>query len=227
MVTERARLVVTQRPRWLLVTFDRPVRACSWAIVGGGIVEAQHVAWLEIRNADLGPDVDARQLLIDRSRDEGIPLGIGLLTGRSVASYTEATVTQHSMTARCIATVGLSNALRAGDPAALSPAIGTINLLAYVAVPLSDEGLIEASAIVTEAKCAVVLESGVQSCQSGRPATGTGTDCVVVACPGGEPLERRESYAGKHTVAGSMLGAAVEKAVGEGVRRWLVETGAQ
>jgi adenosylcobinamide amidohydrolase len=219
------RLTVTERPGWLVVSFDRPVRACSWAVVGGGIVEVQHVAWLEVRNADLGPDVDPRQVLLERFRVEGIPAGVGLLTSRSVATYTEATVSHCGTTARCIATVGLSNALRVGDPAVPSPAIGTINLLAYVDVPLSDEGLVEASAIVTEAKCAVVLESKVRSRASGRPATGTGTDCVVVASRRQERFERREAYAGKHTVIGAVLGAAVEQAVGEGVRRWLADVG--
>jgi adenosylcobinamide amidohydrolase len=217
--------VMTQRPRWLVVSFDEPVRACSWAVVGGGIVETKHVAWLEVRNADLGPGVDPKRLLLERFRAEALEPGVGLLTSRAVATYTESTVTLHGTTARCVATVGLSNALRAGDPAVPSPGIGTINLLAYVDVPLSNEGLLEASAIATEAKCAVVLEAGLRSRQSGRPATGTGTDCSVVASPRAGRFTRLESYAGKHTLAGSVVGAAVERAVGEGVRRWLGEVG--
>jgi len=220
-----AGFVVTHRPRWLVVSFDEPVRACSWAVVGGGIVQARHVAWLEVRNADLGPSVDPKHLLLERFRAAGLEPGVGLLTSRPVATYTESTVTLHGTTAYCLATVGLGNALRAGDPAVPSPGIGTINLLAYVDVPLSDEGLLEASAIATEAKCAVVLEAGLRSRESGRPATGTGTDCSVVTSAGGGRFTRLETYAGKHTLAGSVVGAAVERAVGEGVHRWLKDVG--
>jgi adenosylcobinamide amidohydrolase len=216
---------VARRPRWLVVSFDEPVRACSWAIVGGGLVETQHVAWLEVRNADLGPSDDPKRLLLERFRTEGIASGVGLLTSRPLATYTESTVTLHGTTARCLATVGLGNALRAGDPAVPSPGIGTINLLVYVDVPLSDEGLLEASAIATEAKCAVVLEAGLRSRQSGRPATGTGTDCSVVASPRAGRFTRLEAYAGKHTLVGSVVGAAVERAVGEGVHCWLRDVG--
>jgi adenosylcobinamide amidohydrolase len=218
-------LRVTARPGLLVVSFDDPVRACSWAIVGGGIVETRSVAWIEVRNADLGPHVDPRELVLDRLRSAGLAPGIRLLTGRSVATYEDAIVSAGRTTARCLATIGLSNALRAGDPARASAAIGTINLLAYVDEPLSDEGLIEASAIATEAKCAAVFESGVKSRESGRPATGTGTDCVVIASPRAHPGQRVEAYAGKHTVIGSAVGAAVERAVAAGVRRWREQTG--
>lgn len=220
-----AGLTVSLRRRWLVASFDEPVRACSWAIVGGGFVETRHVAWLEVRNGDLGPKVDPRCLLLDCFRAERLEPGVGLLTGRAVATYSESTATLHRTTARCVATVGLSNALRAGDPAAPSAGIGTINFLAYVDVPLSDEGLLEASAIATEAKCAVVLEAGLRSRESGRPATGTGTDCAVVASPRASRFTRPESYAGKHTVIGSVVGAAVEQAVGDGVQHWLREAG--
>jgi adenosylcobinamide amidohydrolase len=207
------------------VSFDEPVRACSWAIVGGGIVETTQVAWLEVCNADLGPNVEPREVLLQRFRSTGLEPGVVLLTSRSVSTYTEAIVTSHGTTAHCLATVGLSNALRAGDAASAAPGVGTINLLAYVDAPLSDEALIEASAIATEAKCAEVLEAGIRSRQSGRPATGTGTDCVVIASPRSRPSTRPHAYAGKHTIVGSVVGAAVERAVGDGIRRWRGDTG--
>jgi adenosylcobinamide amidohydrolase len=235
--TDDLGLRVTERPGWLIVSFDEPVRACSWAIVGGGIVETRHVAWLEVRNADLGLDVDPRELLASRMHGAGIELAVGLLTSHRVAAYHDARAASRGVTARCLATVGLSNALRAGDPVATAPPVGTINLLAYVDAALTDEALIEAVAIATEAKCAAVLEAGTRSRQSGRPATGTGTDCVVVACPRGaeqDPTGRqgnargareRGTYAGKHTPVGSALGAAVERAIAEGVRQWREDVG--
>ena len=217
---------VVLRERWLLASFGSKVRACSWAIVGGGLVDAQHVAWLEVRDTELRPPVDARRLLDERLRAERLSGAIGLLTSRSVATYADVSVDAHGVQARCLATVGLGNALRAGDPPGVAGRIGTINLLVHVDAALSDEALLEASAIATEAKCAVVLGAGVKSRRSGEPATGTGTDCTVVTGLRAARVARgarEQRYAGKHTAVGSVLGAAVEAAVGAGVRRWLGE----
>jgi len=217
-----APLTVVLRDRWLVASFADPARACSWAIVGGGIVDVRHVAWLQVCDADLRPPVDPRCLLRARLRTAGLRDAVGLLTSRDVAMYTDSTAEDAGVTARCLATVGLGNALRAGDPPGVAGRIGTINVLVHVDAPLSDEALLEANAIATEAKCAAVLERGVRSRQSGRLATGTGTDCTVVACTRGLRTGAA-SYAGKHTVIGSVVGRAVESAVGEGVHRWLAE----
>jgi adenosylcobinamide amidohydrolase len=215
---------VALRERWLVVTFAAPVRACSWAIVGGGLVDTRHVAWLEVRDGDLRPPIDARELLVARLAADGMSDAVGLMTSRCVASYSDVSITSGDARARCIATVGLGNALRAGDPAGVAGRIGTINVMVHASAPLSDEALLEASAIATEAKAAAVLEAGVLSRRSGRAATGTGTDCTVVTAVGADSDRRaRARYAGKHTSIGAAIGAAVEGAVGEGVARWLAE----
>ena len=215
-------LSVALRERWLVVTYAATVRACSWAIVGGGLVDARHVAWLEVRDDDLRPPVDARALLADGLRAEGIAGAVGLMTSRRVASYSDVSTASRGVLARCIATVGLGNALRAGDPAGVAGRIGTINVLVHVDAPLSDAALLEASAIATEAKAAVVLEAGTLSRRSGRRATGTGTDCTVVTSARTSSTSHAR-YAGKHTAVGAAIGTAVEGAVGEGVARWLAE----
>ena len=211
---------VTLSDRWLVASFSAPVSACSWAIVGGGLAVIDHVAWCEVSDADLRPPVDARGFLIERLRERRLARAVGLLTSRSVATYSDAVLETRGARARCVATVGLGNALRAGDPAGIAGRIGTINVLVHLDVPLTNEGLLEASAIATEAKTAVVLEAGVLSRRTGRAATGTGTDCTVVTSViGPSPA----SYAGKHTSVGSLVGSAVERAVSEGVARWLEE----
>ena len=213
---------VALRERWLVVTFGAPVRACSWAIVGGGLVDTRHVAWLEVRDVDLRPPVDPQQLLVDRLHAEGIGGAVGLMTSRQVSTHSDVSSVSGGVDARCVATVGLGNALRAGDPAGVAGRIGTINVLVHVDAPLSDAALLEAIAIATEAKAAVVLEAGVRSRRTGRPATGTGTDCIVVTSALAASRSRTR-YAGKHTSVGAAIGAAVEGAVGEGVARWLAE----
>jgi adenosylcobinamide amidohydrolase len=208
--------------RMLVVSFGAPMRACSWAIVGGGFTRVRHVVWMEVNDAELRPPVDPRALARERLRVQRMDgTAIGLLTSRRVASFEHGTLHDGDLAAHAVATVGLGNALRAGDPAGVAGRIGTINLLVQVSAPLTEEGLLEASAIATEAKTAAVMEAGVTSRHTGRPATGTGTDCTVLACPADGA--RREPYAGKHTRMGALVGAVTHQVVGEGVRRWQEE----
>jgi adenosylcobinamide amidohydrolase len=221
--SERDELRVRLKDDLLIVRYREPVRAASWAIVGGGLTEARAVAWLEVRDTDLRPPVDPRRLLRERLRTEGLTSAIGLLTSRRVDSYSTATAEEPGVVARCIATVGLGNALRAGDPPGVTGRIGTINLLVHVGACLSDEALLEASAIATEAKCAVVLEAGLLSRSTGRAATGTGTDCTVVTARRAAEGVVPGPYAGKHTAVGCVIGRAVESAISMGVEAWCTE----
>jgi len=209
--------------RMLVVSFGAPVRACSWAIVGGGFAIAHRAVWIEVNDAELRPPVDPRALARERMRAQGIERdAIALLTSRRVATFEGCTLHDRELVVCAVATVGLGNALRVGDPAGVAGRIGTINLLVHVSAPLTDEGLLEACAIATEAKTAAVLEARITSRRTGLAATGTGTDCTVLACPAEGGC--RESYAGKHTRTGALVGAAAHQVVREGVDRWLRES---
>src|SRR5207237_10770827 len=72
--------------------------------------------------------------------------------------------------------------------------------------------------LAAEARTAAVLEARVPSRRTGKPATGTGTDCIVVAAP---DAGARLAYAGKHTPIGALAGGVVREAVERGVRRWI------
>lgn len=211
--------------RFLVARLPGPHDVLSWAVVGGGRRRAQVVAWHQVVNRELGPDTDPRALLRGRLADAGIPHAVGLLTSASLAGYTDVERECDGVAVRCVATVGLGNALRAGDPPGIGSTIaaaarvGTINLLVRVSAPLAEEALAEALALAAEARALAVLEAGVRSLRSGLPATGTGTDCIVVAAPapsGGKRL----AYAGKHTAVGHGVGAAVEEAVRTGIEAW-------
>ena len=65
--------------------------------------------------------------------------------------------------ARCVATVGLGNALCAGDPPVAGEPAGTINLLCHVSTPLSELALLEALALAAEARTLALLEARVPS----------------------------------------------------------------
>jgi len=211
-------------PRWLVVTFARVHVAASWAIVGGGVRRARAIAWHRIAEPELRPPVDAAALLATRLAAAGHAGAIGLLTSRALDTFSDERVRHGDVDARCIATVGLGNALRAGDPPGASGRIGTINLVCRVSVPLAPESLLEALALAAEARTLAVREAGVPSIVSGLPASGTGTDCIVVAAPDARAGAR---YAGKHTAIGHVIGASVAAAVARGCDRWLAERGAR
>jgi adenosylcobinamide amidohydrolase len=202
-------------PGWLVARFATEHTTASWAIVAGGLRTAWAVAWLQVREAELPPAVDPRALLGDRLAAAGLRGAVGLMTTRDLASYVDATARHGELSARCIATVGLGNALRAGDPPGRSVP-GTINLLCRVSVALSPEAQLEALALAAEARTLAVREAGVSSTRSGAPASGTGTDCIVIAAPRTDGVA---GYAGKHTAIGHAIGAAVLDATRRGIER--------
>ncbi|MBI4509897.1 MAG: adenosylcobinamide amidohydrolase [Deltaproteobacteria bacterium] len=205
---------------WLVAHFDRFQRTASWAICGGGLWKSRTVAWLEVSDRDLRPPVDARRFLHARLSALGDEDAVGLLTSRSLDAFTEASRSDGALETRCVATVGLGNALRAGDPPGKGPHSGTINILCHVSAPLSDEALLEALALCAEARALAVREAEVTSTTTGKPASGTGTDCIVVAAPeGAEPIQ----HVGKHTVVGHLIGHVVHEAVRRGVEQWNAE----
>lgn len=211
------RVDLVRQGRWLLTRFTASQHVLSWAIVGGGRRTTRTVAWYQVRAGELRPPVDARHFLRQRLAEAAIPDAVGLLTSRDLDSYVDVERRQGRRSARCIATVGLGNALRAGDPPGPAARIGTINLLCCVSDSLTEEALVEGLALAAEARAAEVLEASIASTLTGRRATGTGTDCIVIAAPaagGAVP------YVGKHTVLGHLIGAAVSEATRRGVEAW-------
>lgn len=207
---------VTREGAWLIARFATPQRTLSWAIVGGGFHEAETVAWLEVRNKDLTPTTDPCALLTQSMAAHDLN-GVGLLTSRRLDAYVEAHAEHDQVHAHCVATVGLGNALRAGDPLCDVRPVGTINILCHVSVPLTDHGMLEALALASEAKALAVREGDVPSISTRALASGTGTDCIVIACPRATAEQPAQPYAGKHTTVGHLVGAAVLDAVARGV----------
>jgi len=202
---------------WLVARFSALHTTASWAIAGGGLTTARTVAWLQVADGDLPPGVDPAQLLRDRLAAADLAGAVGLLTSCRVDTYSDVTVRDGDAAARCIATVGLGNALRAGDPPGPSR-VGTINLLCRIAAPLSPEAQLEALALAAEARTLAVREAGIASTRTGLPASGTGTDCIVIAAPDA-PHDQCAAYAGKHTALGHVIGAAVHDATRLGILR--------
>lgn len=209
--------------RLLVVKFPAVHRTLSWAVCGGGLGLTRAVVWRYVERGELTPDVDAAALLQASLEKHGLGRAVGMMTARTLGTFDCVTRHQDGVAARAVATVGLGNALAVGDaPGPLSAAarIGTINVLVQLSHALDEAGLAEALAVAVEARTAAVMDGRVPSRRSNELATGTGTDCIVVAAPEAGPALR---WVGKHTVAGALIGGVVREAVSRGVRRWIAE----
>jgi cobalamin biosynthesis protein CobD len=107
------------------------------------------------------------------------------------------------------------------------PKPGTINSVVVVnGAALSPGALVEAYAIVIEAKCAACANYGL-ACRKDPTALaqGTGTDCAVLLAPSPPPVANGSSvasvsildHAGKHTLLAEMVGQAVREATEEAI----------
>jgi adenosylcobinamide hydrolase len=206
----------TVRDQTLVVAFPVLFQVLSWAPLHGGFGQARTIINHHVPTNDAPihePEIFL-QLRADRLALE-TPV-VGLMTGVKMERLVRRTVQDEGLHLECFATVGLSNALAIGDPATYDEQPGTINLIVVVNQPLSAAALVEGVEMVTEAKVRALYTSGVKSTVSDAFATGTGTDCVAIACPIGAPAYR---YCGKHTRLGEVLGQVVGEAVTTGLQR--------
>lgn len=205
--------VTLDRP-WLEARLPRPMRCLSWAPVGGGTATTDRVLWREVRNADLTPGFDAIGWFQGEmaARAAG---AVGLLTSRDIGGWREGRAVAEGIAAHAVATVGLSNAEAVGARLPWHPAdYGTINLLVAVDAALTEAAQLEALTIAVQARTVAVIEAGLRLATG--LATGTGTDCAVLACdPGATP------HAGLHTAVGEAVGAAARTALTLAVADWL------
>jgi adenosylcobinamide amidohydrolase len=203
---------------WLDVQFTRPHSVLSWAILRGGWQVTRNVLWHEVRNEDLTIDLDPVEYFQGKIAKGGRGKNsIGFLTSAPLTSFCDSLKESNGQWARCVATVGLGNALRVGDPSFQAWKTGTINLLVQTSMPLTLEASIEALSLIVEARTLAMLEANVLSNVSQQLATGTGTDCIAIASP---QAEASEIYAGKHTLMGHLIGQSVLDAMENGILKW-------
>ncbi len=212
---------------WLTARFRRPQKMLSWAVQRPGLREADTVAWLQVRNADLPRGVDPAAFARARAAEAGLGDAVILMTSASVRHHHMRVVDHDDVNAACLMTLGLSNAERVGarhaatsDETGDAVAVGTINALCHVSAPLSDPALVEALSVATQARTTAILAYGYERFPGGGAVTGTGTDCLVLACPLAAP-EAEGAYAGLHTAVGEALGAAVLEVTHAAMGDWL------
>jgi adenosylcobinamide amidohydrolase len=200
---------------WLCLDLAREMPVLSWAVNRPGLIRANRILWREVRNADLPEDLDVERWLERELAARDALDAVCFLTSCDIGTYVDRSATAGAVTARALATVGLSNAERVGTrlPAA-THAWGTINIAVEIDTGLTDAARIEALSIATEARTVAVTEAGLELASG--TATGTGTDCIAIAAP-----EGTTRYAGLHTDTGEAVGRAVHGCVSQGARAWM------
>lgn len=210
-------------PPFLVATFDAAQETLGWAMTRAGFQTARHVAWLQVRDADLPVGVDPHDLLEQWLADAGLSGALAMMTARDVRRHHVAQARVGDVVATCLTTIGLVNGERVGERCSAPEEVaGTINTLVHISQPLTEAAFIEAMSIVVQARTLAVVESGVR--RNGVAITGTGTDCIIMAAPAGADRAR---YAGLHTDIGEAVGAAVLDAMRDGIAIWTVDVGAK
>lgn len=210
---------------WLLLDLGVSCRIAGWPVVGPSLGLARRITWLQVVNADLPPGTDPAGLFGRRAGTDGINADVGLMTAADVTRYRHVRREENGVAVDSVATSGLGNgesvvARRPGMAGRSIPPhpVGTINVVAALSQPLSTAAMLEALSVAAEARTAAVLALGLVMPGDGRPVTGTGTDCIVVASPEEADAAR---HCGLHTTAGRLLGETVYQAVLEASREWL------
>jgi adenosylcobinamide amidohydrolase len=186
----------------LVIPFPAPVRMVSSAPLGGGLGLRRWALIAQVQGSYTrrDPDVHLRQIAA------GIDLsgpGVGMLTAADLDADARG---GNDSGVEVLATVGLGHPIRAAAPQGADEertVAGTINLVAWVPVRLSDAALVNALATATEAKSQALADLGLD-------ATGTATDAVCIACP---PAGVPEPFGGPRSPWGARLARAVHAAV--------------
>lgn len=212
--------------RTLVIRLGGRKRVLSSASHGGGLSFASHILnhQIEANGHIMGRyPTPARYLRILASRLGFSGETVGLMTAVPMTQLVTARATAQALWVECFATVGVTNAVRAGEwplgwAQSRSNRPGTINLVLITNANLSIAAMVSAVQVVTEAKTGALRDHGVKSRGNQSLATGTGTDVVVIACASrgqGPP----QQYSGTHTIIGALIGRAVARCVSRGLAK--------
>ncbi len=208
------------------------MRVLSSAPQGGGFTTASHILNHQVQSNPVTNTSRAAQRWGDPARylrrlavTLGVKRGtVGLMTAVPMKQMVTARGVSGAVWVECFATVGVTNAVRAGEwpepsvrrKRAAGP--GTINLILVTNACLSSAAMVGAVQVATESKTGVLRDHAVPSWTGEAGATGTGTDAVVVACRlrGKGPWL---AYSGTHTDIGALIGRVVARCVARGLAK--------
>jgi adenosylcobinamide amidohydrolase len=208
-------------PDHVHIGFPAPRPVVSSAVLNGGAVSANHILNLRVAKhlpSESGRSLPSPSVTLQQYCDERNWKGttVGMMTAASMNSFRIARGHVKHIEVIAMATSGLSNPLRAGDPAECRHLIdhgvsfGTINIIILTTAFLAPAAMVESLMIATEAKTCVFQSFGIKSRVSNDLATGTGTDAIVCACSNSSDSIQ---YCGKHLIFGEVLARLVIEAL--------------
>jgi len=214
----------------LIINLGGRRRVLSSAPQGGGFTTAAHILNHQVQSNPVtsmshaaprwgDPARYLRRLAATLGAKQGT---VGLMTAVPMKQLVTARGVSGAVWVECFATVGVTNAVRAGEwpePSVCrtrAAGLGTINLILVTNASLSSAAMVGAVQVATEGKTGVLRDHAVPSWTGASGATGTGTDAVVVACRlrGKGPWL---AYSGTHTVIGALIGRVVARCVARGL----------
>ena len=224
----------TVRHETLMIDLGKRMTILSSAPRGGGLVRAQYI---------LNHQVPDRPMILSAPSSKPVwgdpgrylgrlaaQLGIGspcvaLMTAVSLKDLITLREESAGVWVEGFFTVGVSNAVRAGEPngvtehEASASTPGTINIILVTNARLATPAMVGAVQVATESKAATLLAESVPTWHGGQGATGTGTDAIVIVNGEGPALR----YSGTHTAMGELIGKVVAQGVLGGLLRYRQE----
>ena len=212
----------------LIVDLGGRMRVLSSAPRGGGLRTTRYILNHQVPSHPPGGDrggdrAHPSHYLRRVAETHGVDSDcVGLMTAVPMTQLVTHREERDELWVEGFATVGVTNAVRAGEPVRRvqgepsGATAGTINLILVTNGCLAVPAMVGAVQVATESKTGVLRDHAVPSWTGLAGATGTGTDAVVVA----SALRRNGPwlpYAGTHTEIGSMIGRVVADCLLQGL----------
>jgi adenosylcobinamide hydrolase len=218
---------LTVHPNTIICSFTSPRLVLSTSLFNGGFLNAESIfnhrlTFFVDKESDL-PGGSMPKYLALTAGEYGLKAeqSTGLLTSAHMPCRAYTTLSYKELTVEVIATAGVEkNAARAGDLACYyecdgtyHPIGGTINILVLTNINLPYGAMAKTLIGITEAKTAALQELAVYSPLTHNPATGTGTDGIILAC---NPKAKMTCVdTGTQSKLGELICRSVKKAVKE------------
>jgi adenosylcobinamide amidohydrolase len=202
----------------LIIRFKSPQRVLSslsgWHnnITAAGNHYSSPPSWPLLH--DMGLDASNARIVKLYGLDAGT--AAFLYTGADMDKLAYARAESDGMTVGALVTAGVnSNAMRASVDTGAYVEHGTINIILLTNRRLTPAAMTRALITATEAKTAALEDLDIRSSYSGKAATGTGTDNILVVSGSGT----RASMTGGHTKLGELIAKAAYQAVSDAIKK--------
>lgn len=212
----KSKIQIDLEDKTLVAHLPETFQVLSWSPFNPGQMQTRCLFNHEL-NENI--EINVPEIFINLKKNLALPdNAVGMLTTAKVRKFCTHYLQSGPHWVHAIATVGLDNTRTVGEEADVDTPLDdhdTINLI-LVTNSLPDlSGQLEAIQVCTMAKTRALTEMKVKSSKSGTPATGTGTDCIILASSG----EVKQNYCGMHTRLGELIGQAAYQTIKEGIEK--------